>query len=80
MPYKKNKQNTISFELYLVGVCLTLLNFELSIHFDKDYYYPTPYLWKIWPGFTGELAKYYGHTWALTLHWFWFEFSIVKLK
>jgi hypothetical protein len=39
-----------------------------------------PHFWKQEGRFTGWEAEYYGHTWAFTINWLWFELMVYGTK
>ena len=60
-------------------LCVRIWNLDIVLQFDDWYFFPIPYVWKLYAGFVGEQAKYYGHTWAFTLSWLWFEIGVTRL-
>lgn len=36
-------------------------------------------IWKLWPPFIGSRAEYFGHTWAFSISWLWFELLVYGL-
>ena len=60
-------------------LCIRVFDLDIVLQFDDWYFFPIPYIWKLFPGFSGEQAKYYGHTWAFTLSWLWFEIGVTRL-
>lgn len=38
-----------------------------------------PCFWKLRQPFTGDQAKYFGHTWAFSISWLWFELLVYGL-
>jgi len=46
------------------------MKLEISLY---DRFYVFPRFWKMKQRHAGKAAEYFGHTFAFTVHWLWFE-------